>query len=131
LTGQLDQVIAAAGSINNTVQPINQSVLSIGSTVQSINSTVGSIAGTVNSIEGNASGILSTVNEIQPGIVTINNKADLIIADARTILSDLDNTLFQVSGTSQIAFHADSINNATCLLKILNLDVVGLLNCGV
>ena len=102
LSGQLDQVVQAAtsidtnaasinstaGSINQTVHAIdgnargiNSDVLSINGTVKQINGTAKAINGTVKQIDGNVNGIAGSVNGINGSLSRTLDVAKLIRGD--------------------------------------------------
>ena len=91
LTGQLNDVVDSANSIDNTVS----SVLS--------NATP--IHGTVRGIGGTVSTLQPVVGSINNGVATINRQADRVIALVRGIEGDTTNVLNQV-GVATVGGHA-------------------------
>ena len=104
LSGQLDQVIAAAQSIDGSVS--------------NIQGNASDINGTVKSINGSLQTLQPVVRQINGGVAAINGRADVIIEAVRGIRSDLGNVLAQVGGpgalttggTPNIDGHANSID---------------------
>lgn len=86
LTGQLNEVVGSAASIDNTVS-------SILSNATSINGTVRGIGGTVSSLQ-------PVVRSINDGVATINRQADQVIALVRAVEGDTTNILSQVGVAS-------------------------------
>lgn len=130
LSGQLDEVIASAGSIDATVDQIlgtageiNQTAGTINSTVLSINDTATGIGATVDSIHAGLSPVLPLVRSINQGVADINGRADVIIGEVRGIKSDTGNIIAVVGseGEPSILGHADSIdcNSIVVLLGLL------------
>lgn len=72
LTGQADQIIAAAGSINRSAKSILGTAGTINSTAKSINGTVRSINASVNSIGSSVVQINSRVDSIESNVLSIN-----------------------------------------------------------
>ncbi len=104
LSGQLDQVIAAAKSIDSTVSGINGNATDINGTVKSIN--------------GSLSTLRPVVGQINSGVAAINGRADTIIAAVGGIRADLGNVLAEVGGSGALSVggratidgHANSID---------------------
>jgi len=80
LTGQADQIIAAATAINRSARSILSTAGSINSTAKSINSTVLSINASVNSIGASVVQINQRVNSIGASVTSINSLARSIDA---------------------------------------------------
>jgi methyl-accepting chemotaxis protein len=137
LSGQLAQVVDAAGGIDRSVvsildsaEGINGTVKEINGTAKEINGTAGSINGTVKGIYGNAASIndtvksingnggqiLEVVRSIKGGVVAINQRADAIIGLVKAIKADTANILAQVGpghgspSNASIHGHANSID---------------------
>ncbi len=126
LTGHLDQVVTAAGNIDNTVVGINESAAAINGSVLSIGGSVGGILGDVQDIGGTVDGIDGETRTIRQGVIDINNRASRIIGQANTINGDLNNVLAEVGGVgadgiggSTILGHASSICNGLRDLNVL------------
>jgi len=93
LTGQADQIITAAKSIDNTVSKIQ--------------STAGEINGTVHGINGNLGTLSPIVVSIRDGVAAINRRVDVVLGSVSGIRSDLGNVRSQVN---VIDGHANSID---------------------
>ncbi len=127
LTGSLDQVVTAAGNIDNTVVGINESAAAINGSVLSIGGRVDGIFSDVRGIDGSVEGIDGETRTIRQGVADINTRASRVIGQANTINGDLNNVLAQVGGVgadgiggNTILGHANSICNG-----LRNLDVLG------
>lgn len=113
LSGQLDEVIASVGTIDETVTGILETAGTINQTVGSINSVVKEIGSSVDGIHASGSAILAEVRSIDAGVAAINGRADTIIGLVRGIENDLSNVLAQVGrghGTFTIHGHANNID---------------------
>lgn len=108
LSGQLDQVIGAAGNIDTSARSILDTAGQINQTAGSINSTAGQIGSTVDSIHGHAGGILDTARSIEAGVAAINGRADTIIGLVRGIKADTGDILVAV--VEGVHPHANSID---------------------
>ena len=104
LSGQLDQVIAAAASIDSTVSRIQANASDINGTAKSIN--------------GSLSTLRPHVIDINNRVARINGQADTIIAAVQGIRADLGNVLAEVGGPGALGVngkltidgHANSID---------------------
>lgn len=99
LSGQLDQVIGAAtsidakagsinataGEINGTVKAIDGNARSINATVKDINATAKAINGNVKSIGANVDGIASSVNGIHVSLSKVLDTARIIRGEHGTV----------------------------------------------
>lgn len=113
LSEQLDQVHAAALSIDQSAAAILSTAGEINTTVLQIGDTAGSINSTVATIQGNVNAILATARSINDGVAAINGRADVIIAAVQGIKSDTGNVLAQVR---EIDGHANSIDCSPALV---------------
>jgi methyl-accepting chemotaxis protein len=108
LTGQADQIIAAAGSINRSARSILSTAGSINTTAKSINSTVLSINASVNSIGASVVQINQRVNSIGASVTSINSLARSIDAavgpegatDSTSINASVTRILRELRGTN-------------------------------
>ena len=107
LQGQLDQVIEAAGSIDNTVSAINQNAGEINQTVRGINATVSSLLPVVQTIHGDES-----LSPQTGGVAAINKRAATATPVVGGIQTDLSRA--NILGTlGSVDRHAVAIcNNA-------------------
>ena len=104
LSGQLDQVIAAAASIDRTVSGIQANASDINGTARSIN--------------GSLQTLQPVTVQINNGVAAINGRADVIIDAVRGIKADLGNVLAEVGGPGALTTggrpnidgHANSID---------------------
>ena len=85
LTGQLDQVISAAASINKSAGSILRTARTINGTAKTINGTVTSIHGTVLDIGRNVSSIHASIGSVFGHVRSINSLVHSINANARSI----------------------------------------------
>jgi methyl-accepting chemotaxis protein len=127
LSGQLDQVIEAAGSIDQSVTTILESAEEINATAKDINgsvkgigSDVSEIGSSVGTIDSNLRAVLQEVRTIEPGVAAINVKAAQAIALVRGITNDLDRVLALIKGhgrpgNSNLHGHANSIDCSAAL----------------
>lgn len=131
LSGQLDEVIASAQSIDDTVPQIlgtageiNETAKSINSTVLGIGTTADDIGATVNGIHGNLSAILPVTQVINQGVKDINARADVIIGLVNGIKSDTGNILAQVGRKNEngIHGHANSIDCSPAVVASRHCD---------
>lgn len=122
LSGQLDQVIDAAGNIDGTVNSILATAGEINTTVKSIGATAGSINSTVDSIHGNVGAILGVVGSIHSGVEGINARAERALGIIRAVQADLANVRNQVRvGTNDdagIRGHAESIDCGSAIVLL-------------
>jgi hypothetical protein len=117
LSGQLDEVLQAAGGIDRTANSILITARSINGTVASIHATVGSIHATVGSIE-------STVGSIGGHVGSIGRSVGGIHARARTILLTTRSIDAGVAGTNLRALAV------TRLVRAIKRDTGSLLGDG-
>ena len=109
LQGQLDQVIEAAGSIDNTVSAINQNAGEINQTVRGINSTVSALLPVVQNIHGDDS-----MNPQTGGVAAINKRAAAAAPVVGGIQTDLSRP--NILGTLvSVDRHAVAICNGTAV----------------
>ena len=142
LSGQLAQVVSAAGKIDNHVvsilshaQAIGSVVASIGSTVQSIHSNVSGIGSSVSSIGSSVSSINSSVNGIHSDVTSVYGAVgsfapgSSISTDVSGIASTLDNVL---PVAHSIRDGIIGINNRAVTIiaevKLIHSDFVNILN---
>ncbi|MGH9265166.1 MAG: hypothetical protein ACRD1D_10790 [Acidimicrobiales bacterium] len=112
LQGQLDQVIEAATSIDNTVSAINQNAGEINQTVRSINSTVSALLPVVQNIHGDESMSFQT-----GGVAAINKRAAVATPVVGGIQTDLSRA--NILGTLvSVDRHAVAICNGTALALV-------------
>ena len=109
LQGQLDQVVTAAASIDNTVSAINQNAGEINQTVRSINATASSLLPVVQNIHGDES-----INPQTGGVAAINKRAQTALPIVGGIQTDLSraNILGMLVSVDR---HAVAICNGTAL----------------
>ncbi len=88
LTGQLDQTLKAAKSIDLRARDILVTARAINETAGSINSNARAINVTVKSINGTVSSIGNNIDTIHSSVKAINSNARSINASARSILSN-------------------------------------------
>ena len=112
LQGQLDQVIEAATSIDNTVSAINQNAGEINQTVRSINSTVSALLPVVQTIHGDDSLSVTT-----GGVAAINKRAATAAPVVGAIQTDLSRA--NILGTLvSVDRHAVAICNGSALALV-------------
>jgi methyl-accepting chemotaxis protein len=104
LTGDAQDIINAAGSINGTVSDINANAETINGTVKQIAGNVGSISGSVRTIGSNINSLNGTVGQIRGGVADINRRVDVIIGLANAIHGDLSNVNSVVGSSGAQSF---------------------------
>ena len=105
LSGDAQDIINAAKSIDGTVDGINANAATINGTVKQIAGNVGSIAGSVRTIGSNASSLNGTVGDIRGGVAAINRRVDVVIGLATAIRGDLGNVNSVVGSSSAQSFN--------------------------
>lgn len=129
-------ILDTAGGINKTVLEINKTVVPLGETVGSINANAVSINREVESIETNAvsinehvddifddlSGVLNTAEKANNGVADINRRADIIIANARSLGRNLD--IINNEVVPSIDEHANEIDCTVVVKTLADLRTV-------
>lgn len=96
-----DQILVAAKPLSGQANDVLVAAKSIDNTVSAINSNAGEINSTVKSINGTLSALSPVVGEIHQGIIDINNRLDRVLAPVTGVKAD----------TTQILSNVASINS--------------------
>ncbi|MGH8901580.1 MAG: hypothetical protein ACRDYA_07825 [Egibacteraceae bacterium] len=129
-------ILDTAGGINKTVLEINKTVVPLGETVGSINANAVSINREVKSIETNAlsinehvddifddlSGVLNTAEKANDGVEGINRRADIVIANSRSLGRNLD--IINNEVVPSIDEHANEIDCTVVVKTLADLRTV-------